>query len=159
VEKISDLNGIQSRMTLTTQAEQLVERREGGREKETNYLRWELVDDEAGSFSDAYILTVLTGIDGPSIFETAARTSGYGDSLGLVISRAWLSELKGDVLDFVISELQFGGRVVLRRAVVRLSVEIGGGVPGGRASSALALLTHWLRRGIRVNRSLSYPSR
>lgn len=40
------------------------------------------------SISDAYILMVLTGIVGSSIFETAARTSGYGDSLKLVVSPA-----------------------------------------------------------------------
>ena len=40
-------------------------------------------------FRNAYILIVLTGIDGSSTLETAARTSGYGDSLNLAISGAW----------------------------------------------------------------------
>jgi len=40
------------------------------------------------SFSVTYTLKVLTGIDGSSAFETAARTSGYGDSLDLVVSGA-----------------------------------------------------------------------
>lgn len=42
---------------------------------------------ELDSFGDTYILKVLTGIVGSSIFETAARTSGYGDSLEMVVSK------------------------------------------------------------------------
>jgi len=47
------------------------------------------------SFSITYTLNVLTGIDGSSTFETAARTSGYGDSLDLVISGARRPKSKG----------------------------------------------------------------
>jgi len=57
-------------------------------------------------FSVTYILIVLTGIDGSSTFETAARTSGYGDSLDLVISGGLGTKVgRGDVLGFVISKL------------------------------------------------------
>jgi len=54
----------------------------------------------------------------------------------------WSAELddqsqKGDSLGFVISKLQFGGRVILGRAVVGLSIELGVGIGSDRASSAL----------------------
>ena len=74
---------------------------------------------------------VLTGIVGSSKFETAARTSGYGDSLDLVISR-----LAGDqsgrrfVLDlfFLFVVLELGGGVVLGRTEVRVSIGLGSGI-------------------------------
>jgi len=56
----------------------------------------------------------------------------------------WSAELddqskKGDSLGFVISKLQFGGRVILGRAVVGLSIELGVGIDSGRAPSTFAL--------------------
>jgi len=95
--------------------------------------------EELNCFSDTYILIVLTGIDGSSTFETAARTSGYGDSLNLGSAEPSDQSWKGDALDFIIVILQLGGRVLLRRATVGLSIEFGGGITSGRASSALTL--------------------
>ena len=60
-------------------------------------------------FNDTHILMVFTGIEGSSKLETAARTSGYGDSLDLLSAKPNENWVK-DVLDFfVFGKLQFGG--------------------------------------------------